>query len=133
MRISFRHRGVFRETTRFLIRNLNKVGRRNGSDHMRILNHYGRKGVAALRAATPVDSGDTAKSWSYKIYSFRNSFKITWKNSNVNDGVSIAVLIQYGHATGTGGYVQGRDYINPAIRPIFDKLANDVWREVTNP
>ena len=134
MRISFRHRGVFRETTKFLIRNLNKgPGKPEGSRYMAILNKYGRKGVAALRAATPIDSGETAKSWSYKIKSFRNSFKIIWKNSNINDGLPIAIIIQYGHGTGTGGYVQGKDYINPALKPIFDKLADDVWREVTNP
>ena len=133
MRISFRHHGVFRETTRFLIRNLNKrPGRPEGLRYMAILNKYGRKGVAALRAATPIDSGETAESWGYKIWSFRKSFKITWTNSNINDGVPIAIIIQYGHATGTGGYVQGKDYINPALKSIFDKLADDVWREVTN-
>lgn len=129
--ISFTHSGSFKNIKEFLTRNLNK--RRERKIYKHILDKYGRKGVAALRAATPVDSGETAKSWSYDIKSFRNSFKIIWKNSHVNDGLPIAVIIQYGHGTGTGGYVEGKDYINPALKHIFDKLADDVWREVTNP
>ena len=99
---------------------------------LRILNKYGEKGVAALSAATPVDSGKTAASWSYDVQNDGNSATITFKNSNVNKGVNIAIILQYGHGTGTGGWVQGRDYINPAIQPIFDELAEKVWEEVTS-
>lgn len=96
-----------------------------------ILNKYGQMGVDALANATPVESGRTAQSWYYEIESRRGYHSITWYNSNVNDGVPIAVIIQYGHGTGTGGYVAGQDYINPAIRPIFDRIADEVWKEVT--
>jgi hypothetical protein len=95
------------------------------------LDKYGREGVAALASATPVDSGLTASSWYYEIVRTNGSVTINFNNSNIQNGVPIAVILQYGHATGTGGYVQGRDYINPAIRPIFDRIANDAWREVT--
>lgn len=98
----------------------------------RILQKYGQQGVAALAAATPFDSGTTANSWNYSIKSSGSSAAIYWGNSNVNKGVNIAVILQYGHGTGTGGYVQGRDYINPAMRPIFDKIAEEAWREVVN-
>lgn len=98
----------------------------------RILQKYGQQGVAALAAATPVDTGTTANSWSYSIKSSGNSATIYWSNSHVNKGVNIAVILQFGHGTGTGGYVQGRDYINPAMRPIFDKIAEEAWREVVN-
>ena len=97
-----------------------------------ILDKYGREGVAALASATPVDSGLTANSWSYEITHKNGSVELSFKNSNIQNGVMIAIILQYGHGTGTGGWVQGRDYINPAIQPIFDKLANDAWREVTN-
>lgn len=96
------------------------------------LDKYGREGVAALAAATPVDTGKTAASWSYEVVEKKDTISIVWKNSNVVDGVPIAIVIQYGHATPTGGYVQGVDYINPALQPIFDKIAKDVWKEVTN-
>ena len=92
---------------------------------------YGEKGVSALASATPVDTGKTAESWQYKIEQTKGSIRIYWTNTNVNNGVPIAIIIQTGHGTGTGGYVQGRDYINPAIRPIFDNIANDVWRDIT--
>lgn len=95
------------------------------------LDRYGREGVAALASATPVDSGLTASSWYYEIKRQNGSATITFKNSNVNKGVPIAIILQYGHGTRNGGWVQGRDYINPAIQPIFDKLAEDAWREVT--
>lgn len=97
----------------------------------RDLHRYGRMGVDALAAATPRRSGTTAMSWGYDIRKTRDNTTISWSNSNVNDGVQIALLIQYGHGTGTGGYVQGYDYINPAARPIFDQIANDVWEKVT--
>lgn len=94
------------------------------------LDKYGQEGVAALSAATPVDTGKTAASWSYTISNTRDGVTITWKNSNVVNGVPIALILQYGHGTRNGGYVQGRDYINPAIRPVFDKILNSAWEEV---
>lgn len=97
-----------------------------------ILRKYGELGVSALSVATPVDTGLTASSWSYQVSASGSGAKIEWMNSNVNKGVNIAVILQYGHGTGTGGYVQGRDYINPAMRPIFDQIANEVWKEVVN-
>lgn len=93
---------------------------------------YGREGVEALRAATPIDSGVTANSWKYRIEHSGNELSIVWYNTNINQGVPIAVILQYGHGTGCGGYVKGRDYINPAMRPVFDNIADRVWKEVTN-
>ena len=93
---------------------------------------YGQAGVNALSSATPVDSGKTANSWYYKIERTKNTISITFYKSNVNKGVPIASILQYGHGTGTGGWVEGRDYINPAIQPIFDKMAEEAWKEVTN-
>lgn len=95
------------------------------------LDKYGRTGVAALASATPVDSGLTASSWTYKIEYGPGVVKLVFLNSNIQNGVPIAVILQYGHGTGTGGWVEGRDYINPAIQPIFDQIVNDAWREVT--
>ena len=95
------------------------------------LNKYGAQGVAALASATPVDSGLTASSWYYEVEKGKGVASITFYNSNVHRGICIAIILQYGHGTGTGGYVQGRDYINPAIQPIFDQLAEDAWKEVT--
>ena len=97
-----------------------------------ILDSYGKKGVEALEAATPVDTGLTARSWYYKIEQKNSMATLSFFNSNIQNGVPIAIIIQYGHGTGTGGWVEGRDYINPALRPIFDELANKVWREVTS-
>jgi hypothetical protein len=97
-----------------------------------VLDKYGREGVAALSSATPVETGLTASSWEYKIKHSGSSASIEFHNSNINNGVPIAIILQYGHGTGTGGWVQGRDYINPAIRPVFDKIVEDVWKEVTN-
>lgn len=96
-----------------------------------ILQKYGKVGVDALMHATPIDSGRTAQSWDYEIEYGDGSATIVWTNSNINDNVSIAMILQYGHGTGTGGYVQGIDYINPAMRPVFDDLAKDAWEEVT--
>jgi len=96
------------------------------------LDKYGAQGVAALKRATPVDTQNTANQWSYTSQYKNGSYMIIWGNSNVNDGQHIAVLLQYGHATGNGGYVQGRDYINPAIQPIFDQIAAAAWKEVTS-
>ena len=122
--ISFRQKGDFSEFTRFLEKAKNAL--RLGD-----LDRYGREGVAALASATPVDSGLTAKSWYYKVEHKDGSAVISFHNSNIQNGVPIAIILQYGHGTGTGGWVQGRDYINPAIQPIFDKITNDAWREVT--
>lgn len=122
--ISFRHKGDFSKTRKLLERA--KEITRHG-----ILDKYGQEGVAALASATPVDTGKTASSWFYEIEHTSGSSVIRFNNSNVNNGVPIAIILQYGHGTGTGGWVAGRDYINPTIQPIFDKLAQEVWREVT--
>lgn len=98
--------------------------------YIRTIREYAKKGVEALSAATPVDSGKTASSWKSEVIIGTNSINIYWTNDNINNGVNIAVILQYGHGTRNGGYVQGRDYINPAIRPVFDKMANELWREV---
>ena len=122
--ISFRHKGDFSKLTRFLERAKEVV-------HLGCLDKYGREGVAALASATPVDTGLTADSWYYKITNDGQSAKVTFYNSNIQNGVPIAIILQYGHGTRNGGWVQGQDYINPVVQPIFDKLANEAWREVT--
>ncbi len=96
------------------------------------LDKYGKAGVAALARATPVDTGLTAESWKYKIVRTRGRPGIEWYNTNVRNGTSVAILIQYGHGTGTGGYVRGRDYINPAMRPVFDQIVSQFWKEVAS-
>ncbi len=93
---------------------------------------YAKQGVDALASVTPVDTGLTASSWGYEIHESDTGIEIYWTNSNINDGVNIAVILQYGHGTGTGGYVQGRDYINPAIQPYFDQIAEAAWKEITS-
>ena len=122
--ISFRQEGDFSKLTRFLekAKEAVKIGD---------LDHYGREGVAALMSATPKDSGLTANSWYYKIEQRNGSVSISFHNSNIQNGVPIAIILQYGHGTRNGGWVQGRNYINPAIQPIFDKIANNAWKEVT--
>ena len=105
--------------------------RLKGTVSMSTLDRYGRAGVQALASATPKDTGETAASWDYQIVRGKDRISLQFTNSNIQDGVPIAIILQYGHATGTGGWVEGRDYINPAIRPIFDQLANDAWEEVT--
>lgn len=122
--IKFTHKGDFSKFTRFLEKAKNAV--RLGD-----LDKYGRAGVAALSAATPVDSGETASSWYYDIEHQNGKVSIDFYNSNINDGVPIAIILQLGHGTGTGGWVEGRDYINPAIQPIFDEIAYNAWKEVT--
>ena len=122
--ISFRHKGDFSKLTRFLERAKEVV-------HLGCLDKYGREGVAALASATPVDTGLTADSWYYKITNDGQAAKVTFYNSNIQNGVPIALILQYGHGTRNGGWVQGRDYINPVVQPIFDKLADEAWREVT--
>lgn len=96
------------------------------------LNRYGQIGVKALANATPKNTGKTAMSWEFQIQESDGVYSIEWYNTNENRGVNIAVILQYGHGTGTGGYVQGRDYINPAIQPIFDQIAQEAWKEVTS-
>lgn len=99
--------------------------------HLSILDKYGKMGVEALKNATPVDTGLTASSWYYEIQNDGETATLEFHNSNVNNYVNIAIILQYGHGTGTGGWVEGRDYINPAIQPIFDQLAEEAWKEVT--
>lgn len=122
--ITIKHKGGFNKTSKFL----NKLV---AADRYYKLEQYARDGVAALSTATPVRSGKTASSWSYEIDRSDKGVKITWTNDNINKGVPIAIILQYGHGTGTGGYVQGQDYINPAIKPIMDRIADSVWEEVT--
>lgn len=123
--ITIRQKGDYSKATKYL-RDLKKRAR------MKILHKYGQRGVDALSAATPVDSGLTASSWGYRVVDNANGSEIVFTNSHINKGVPIAIILQYGHGTGTGGYVQGRDYINPAMRPVFDEIANAIWREVTS-
>lgn len=125
MALKITSRGSFKNTERFL-------KRMSKDDIYATLETYAQIGQSALESATPVDSGETARSWSYSIVVSRKGRKITWYNSHMAGTVPVAILIQYGHATGTGGYVQGRDFINPAIRPIFDQMAESVWKEVQN-
>lgn len=122
--ISFRHQGDFSKLSRYLERAKEAV-------KIGDLDKFGREGVEALASATPVDTGLTAASWYYKIEHKNGSSKIVFCNSNVQNGVPIAIILHYGHGTRNGGWVQGRDYINPAIQPIFDKIANNAWKEVT--
>lgn len=122
--VTFRHKGDFSKTIRFM-ENAKKAVR------LADLNKYGREGVAALASATPVDTGLTASSWYYEIVIKDGSATITFNNTNIQNGVPIAIILQYGHGTRNGGWVQGRDYINPAIQPVFDKIANQAWKEVT--
>ena len=122
--VTFRQKGDFSKMTRFLEKAKEAV--RLGE-----LDKYGREGVAALASATPVDTGLTARSWRYEIVQEKGVARILFCNSNIQNGVPIAIILQYGHGTGTGGWVQGRDYINPAIQPIFDQIAKEAWREVT--
>lgn len=122
--ISFRQKGNFSKTTRYF----ESVRR---AIRPKDLDKYGREGVAALASATPVDSGLTASSWEYEIAITNNRASISFYNTNVQNGIPIAIILQYGHGTRNGGWVAGRDYINPSIQPIFDKMANNAWREVT--
>lgn len=102
------------------------------ADIMSKLDQYGRMGVVALSSATPVESGETAAAWYYEVVRNRGSFSIEWRNSHAADGTPVAILLQYGHGTGSGGYVQGRNFINPAVQPIMDQIAADVWKVVTS-
>lgn len=118
--------GSFKNTNKFL-------ERLTARDYLKNLNHLGLRGVAALSAATPVDTGQTAISWDYEIIEEDDRVKIVWTNSNLGeDGTTpVVILLQYGHGTRNGGYVVGRDFINPAIRPVFDEIAQEAWLEVT--
>ncbi len=122
--ISFRQKGDFSKLNRYFER-LKEAAR------VSVLDKYGQEGVAALSSATPVDSGETASSWFYEIEHTSTSATITFCNSHINKGVPIAIILQYGHGTGTGGWVEGRDYINPAIQPVFDRITSEAWEEVT--
>ena len=121
--ISFRQKGDFHKLTRYLerVKEVAQIGD---------LDKYGRQGVAALASATPRDTGKTANSWSYKIKRQNGKISLEFHNSNVNKGVPIAIILQYGHATSNGGWVEGRDYINPALQPIFDELSKVIGKEV---
>lgn len=123
--VVIKHKGSLSKTTKFLT-NAQKLNIK------KILDKYGKIGVRALSNATPVDTGKTAASWSYRITMRGNVIKLIFFNSNNVNGVPIAIIIQYGHATRSGAYVQGRDYINPVTRPIFDMIEDEVWREVEN-
>lgn len=123
--IRFTHKGDFSKASKYFEK-LKKAAKFGGLDK------YGQRGVAALASATPVDSGLTATSWSYEIITTKDTVSITFNNSNIQNGVPIAVILHYGHATRGGGWVQGRDYIDSAIQPIFDQIVNDAWREVTS-
>ncbi len=125
MSFAFTSSGDFKKTEKFL-RSLSE------GDIFKTLDRFGQQGVAALSAATPVDSGETAASWYYEITRTKRSWSITFNNSHMAGGVPLAILLQYGHGTGTGGYVQGRDYINPAIQPVFDRIADEAWKAVTS-
>lgn len=122
--ITFRQKGDFSKLTSYLEKAKKGI-------NVSTLDKYGREGVAALASATPVKTGKTANSWYYKVESNNGSAKISFHNSNIQNGCPIAIVLQYGHGTGTGGWVEGRDYINPAIQPIFDKITETAWREVT--
>lgn len=113
-------------------RTIKQLKRMSGGGDLSKLEKYGKAGVAALSKATPVDTGLTAGSWSYRIIKTKGRPGIEWYNTNTRNGVPVAILIQYGHGTGTGGYVRGRDYINPAMRPVFDQIVAQFWREVTS-
>lgn len=123
MGVKITQKGDFKQTEKYLKKSM-------GLDYRSVLEKYAREGVNALSAATPVESGETAMSWDYEIERKGSSISIIWKNHNINQGVNIAVILQYGHATRNGGWVEGRDYINPALRPIFDALAEAAWKEV---
>lgn len=123
MKITFKQKGDFSKTKKYMekLREFALTGK---------LNKYGEMGVKALQSATPVRTGTTASSWGYTIETSGDEISIHWTNSNINKRVNIALLLQYGHGTGTGGYVQGIDYINPALKPVFDSIVEDIWREV---
>lgn len=119
-------KGDYKKTMRYLEKASSRIG--NAS----FLNKYGKRGVTALSSATPLDTGKTSQMWSYDVKKTNRGVELTFYNSAQNDGVHIAIILQYGHGTGTGGWVEGRDYINPAIQPIFDQIAEEAWKEVSS-
>lgn len=120
--ISFKHRGSFKNTEHILNKKKN---------YSQIFHKYGRLGVQALSQATPVDTGETSRSWKYDIVESKGYTKLIWSNTNLTtNGIPVAILLQYGHATRSGSYIQGQDFINPALKHIFDELANELWKEV---
>lgn len=123
--ISFSQKGGFKQTDRFFHRILEK-------HYMQKMRAFGEQGVKALQSATPKDSGETANAWSYEIVEEVGRVGLFWKNNHFNDGVNIAIILQYGHGTRNGGWVEGIDYINPAIRPIFKEMADEAWKEVVS-
>lgn len=125
MQISFKSSGSFDKTEKFLA----KIKHPN---LLASLEHFGQEGVNILEQATPKESGVTAGSWTYTVVKKRGSYAIYWSNTHLADGMPIALLLQYGHGTGTGGYVQGRDYINPAMQPFFDRMAAEAWKVVNS-
>ena len=124
MGIVITHRGNFRNTERFF-------NRMSKFEITSLLNKYGERGVAVLSAATPQNTGKTSESWNYEVERTGSGYSIIWTNTNINDGVNIALILQLGHGTGTGGYVTGIDYINPSLGPVFDEIADEAWQEVT--
>lgn len=123
--ISVESKGSFKNLEAFL-------SKAKKADAFNVLEKYGAIGVRALASATPVDTGLSAASWTYKVEKKWGKYSIIWSNTNVVNGTPVVIMLQYGHGTGTGGWVQGRDFINPALRPVFDQIADAVWREVTN-
>lgn len=123
--IRFKHTGNFKNAENFF-------KKATETSYLRILEKYAQAGVEALASTTPAETGKTAVSWGYEIVQTRDGYKIYWTNSNVDSGVNVALILQYGHGTGTGGYVQGIDYVNPAIRPIFESMTNAAWKEATS-
>lgn len=121
--ISFTTSGHFQDTER-------RLGRMAKADISAILNVYGKIGVEALKAHTPVDTSGTANAWSYEVAKKGRGWQLSWHNQNGSSDTPIAIMLQYGHGTGTGGYVPGRDYINPAIKPVFDEIKAAIWKEV---
>lgn len=122
--ITFGHKGDFSKTIQYL-------GKTKKAVNLSMLETLAKEGVAALASATPIESGLTANSWDYEITRKDGQISINFLNTNIQNGVPIAIILQYGHGTRNGGWVQGRDYINPAIQPIFDKITNNAWKEVT--
>lgn len=121
--VTFKHKGDFSKTRKLMQKSL-------GRNYMKVLERYAQQGVEALSNATPIKTGKTASSWDYEIIQNKSSLSVVWINRNINKGVNIALILQLGHGTKNGGYVVGIDYINPALRPVFEQLADAAWKEV---
>lgn len=127
MIVSFKHQGDFKNLEKFL-----KTNKDQKTSFKNLLTDYGRRGVEILKEHTPKDTGKTANSWTYSVSVTKQGFGIEWTNTNKTaSGIPVVILLQYGHATGTGGFVKGRDFINPAMQPLFDQLVEELWEEVT--